>query len=73
MAATQAVAFCAGALLMPILVGGSIAESGALDPAFADGLRSDLLTERALEERIDLALAALAAGGAKPKRKGGTP
>ena len=73
MAATQAIAFCAGALLMPILVGGSIAESGALDPAFANGLRKDMLTERALDERIDLALAALAAPGARPKRKGGTP
>jgi AcrR family transcriptional regulator len=72
-AATQAIAFCAGALLLPILVGGSIADSGTLDPAFAAGIRADMLTERALDERIDLALAALAAGGAKPKRKGGTP
>jgi AcrR family transcriptional regulator len=73
MAATQAVAFCAGALVLPILVGGSIAESGALDPGFADGLRADMLTERALDERIDLALSALVAGGTKPKRKGETP
>jgi AcrR family transcriptional regulator len=72
MAATQAVAFCAGALVLPILVGGSIADSGAPDPAFAQGLRADLLTERALDERIDLALAALAAGGSKQERKGGT-
>ena len=35
----QAVAFCAGALGCPILVGGAIAESGALDPAFAAALR----------------------------------
>ncbi len=70
MAATQAVAFCAGALVLPILVGGSIADSGALDPAFAEGLRADLLTERALDERIDLALAALVA---RSKRRGGTP
>ena len=73
MAATQAIAFCAGALVLPILVGGSIAESGALDAAFAEGLKADMLTERALDERIDLALAALAAGGPKTKRKGGTP
>jgi len=73
MAATQAIAFCAGALVLPILVGGLIAESGALDAAFAEGLKADMLTERALDERIDLALAALAAGGPKTKRKGGTP
>ena len=73
MAATQAVAFCAGALAMPILVGGAIAESGGLEPAFARELRADILTERSLDERIELALAALAAGVAKPKRRGGTP
>lgn len=73
MAATQAIGFCAGALVLPILVGGSVAESGALDPAFAEGLRADMLTERALDERIDLALAALVASGAKRKRRGGTP
>jgi AcrR family transcriptional regulator len=73
MAATQAIAFCAGALVLPILVGGSIAESGALDAAFAEALKADMLTERALDERIDLALAALAAAGPKTKRKGGTP
>ena len=73
MAATQAVAFCAGAIALPILVGGSIADSGTLDPAFAAGLRADILSEVGLDERIDLALAALVASGAKPKRKGGTP
>ena len=67
---TQAFAFCAGALAMPILVGGAIADSGALEPAFARDLRQTLLTDEALDERIDLALAALAAADA-PERKGG--
>lgn len=73
MAGTQAIAFCAGALVLPILVGGSIAESGAPDPAFAAALRKDMLSEAALDERIDLALAALAAPGPQPRRKGGRP
>jgi AcrR family transcriptional regulator len=73
MAAMQAVAFCAGALVLPILVGGAIADSGMPDPALAEGLRADMLTESALDERIDLALASLVAGGAKRKRRGGTP
>ena len=54
----------------PILVGGAIADADTLPPEFREELRSAILTEAALDERIDLALAALAAPGAKPKRKG---
>ncbi|MGE0357091.1 MAG: TetR/AcrR family transcriptional regulator [Burkholderiales bacterium] len=57
----QAFAFCAGALAMPVLIGGALADSGALDPAFASELRGAILTEAALDERIELALAAIAA------------
>ena len=72
-APTQAFAFCAGALAMPVLMGGALADSGALEPAFERELRDSILTERALDERIDLALAALAVGEkSKPKRQGGT-
>ena len=75
MAPMQAFAFCAGALGMALLVGGAIADSDAIDPAFRQALLGDVLTQEALDERIDLALAALAATGAKPKPKpkGRTP
>ena len=75
MAPMQAFAFCAGALGMALLVGGALADSDALDPAFRQALLGDVLTEAALDERIDLALAALAATEAipGPKRKGRTP
>jgi AcrR family transcriptional regulator len=72
-APAQAFAFCAGALAMPILMGGALVESATLDPVFERGLRRDVLSANALDERIDLALAALAATGTKPKRRGGTP
>lgn len=68
---TQAFAFCAGALAMPILVGGPLADSGALDAAFARDLRGAILGEAALEERIELAVSAIAA--AKPRQKRGGP
>jgi len=75
MAPMQAFAFCAGALGMALLVGGALADSDALDPAFRQSLLGEVLTEAALDERIDLALAALAATKAMPapRRKGGTP
>lgn len=58
---TQAFAFCAGALAMPVLIGGALADSGALEPSFARQLQRSILTDAALDERIDLALAAIAA------------
>ena len=67
---TQAMGICAGSLAMPILVGGAIAESGALAPAGARMLTESLLSDAALDQRIDLALAAIANPSApvKPKR-----
>ncbi|HQZ44476.1 MAG TPA: TetR family transcriptional regulator [Usitatibacteraceae bacterium] len=64
---TQAFAFCAGALAMPILIGGAVAESGALDAGFASQLQGAVLTDEALDERIDLAIAAIAAGPGRRK------
>jgi AcrR family transcriptional regulator len=73
MAPLQAFAFCAGAAGMPILFGGALADSAALDPAFRQDMRASVLTEQALDERIDLALAALALLKAPlpPKRRKG--
>ena len=72
MAPMQAFAFCAGALGMALLVGGALADSDTLDPAFRQQLHADVLTEAALDERIDLALAALAAPAPRKRRKGGS-
>lgn len=59
--ATQALAFCAGALGAPILFGGAIEESGGLAKPAARRLHKALLSDAAIDERIDLALEALAA------------
>lgn len=58
----QALGTCAGAIAMPILAGGAIADSGMLAPAAAKALAETLLSDRAIDERIDIVLAGLAAG-----------
>ncbi len=68
-APVQALGFCAGAVALPILGGGLAADE--LDAAAARPLRENLLTPEALEERIDLALAALAPVGAPAPSPGG--
>jgi len=56
----QALGICAGALAMPILVGGAIAQSGMAPAARVRSIRRALLTDEAIDERIALTLAALA-------------
>ncbi|HYC35724.1 MAG TPA: TetR/AcrR family transcriptional regulator [Usitatibacter sp.] len=70
----QAVGFCAGSLAMPILFGGAAAEQGSMPKAMGKALESALLSDAAIDERIELALAALAPLRAaptprKPRRK----
>jgi AcrR family transcriptional regulator len=67
MAPQQALAFCVGAIGSPILLGGAIADSAALTRAASRAIADALLTEDAIDERIELALAALAA--ARPARR----
>ena len=55
----QALAFCAGALGAPILLGGAIVENGGLAKAAARKLERALLSDEAIDQRIDLALEAL--------------
>jgi AcrR family transcriptional regulator len=55
----QAIGLCAGSLAMPILAGGAMIDSGALEPAMAKTLESTLLSNEALDQRIDLALKAI--------------
>lgn len=71
----QAMGFCAGSLAMPILFGGAVLESGALPKAQGAMLEAALLSDAALDQRIDLALAALTPPPTKRARKprpGGT-
>jgi AcrR family transcriptional regulator len=59
MAPQQALAFCAGAIGSPLLLGGAMVDSGALPRAASRALAGALLSESAVEERIELAIAAL--------------
>ena len=72
MAPMQAVAFCAGAIGAPVLIGGTFAASVALDPEVRRQLEAGILSQKAIDERIDLAIAALALPAPSPRRKGGT-
>jgi AcrR family transcriptional regulator len=55
----QALGFCAGSLAMPILFGGAAVASGAVGKSEARSLQAALLSDAAIDERIELALAAL--------------
>lgn len=61
LAPPQALAFCAGAFGAPILFGGAIVESGGLTKTAARKMERALLSDEAIDERIDLALEALLA------------
>ena len=67
----QALGFCAGSLAMPIIFGGAVMESRALGPAATRMLESALLSDAAIDQRIELALAALsvASPASKTRRK----
>ena len=72
--APQLLGTCAGALAMPILFGGALIDSGALAASMAKTIESTLLSDAALDQRIELVLAAIAKGAkapmaAKPARK----
>lgn len=74
----QALAFCAGSILAPLLLGGAMARSEATPKAAAKALAATVLGDAGLDERIDLALAALALPAkpasvkrlARPRKKG---
>ena len=65
----QAIGVCAGSLFMPILVGGAAAESGEVPAAFARMLQATLLSNEAIDERIDLAIKAISREPASRPRK----
>jgi AcrR family transcriptional regulator len=62
----QALGFCAGSLAMPLLVGGAIVEAGVLPRAAARAISAALLTNEAIEQRIELALNAIAMPAGSP-------
>ena len=73
MPVAQAMGLAAGSLAAPILFGGAVLDSGALGARQARALDAALLSDGALDERIDLALSALAAPARKrpsPGRRG---
>jgi AcrR family transcriptional regulator len=72
MAPMQAVAFCAGAIGAPILIGGAFAENAPSAPAMQRQIEADVLSVRAIDERIDLAVTALAKPVRLAPRKGET-
>jgi AcrR family transcriptional regulator len=65
----QALGFCAGSLAMPIIFGGAVAESRALGPAATRRLEAALLSDAAIDQRIELALAAISVAAPTPGRK----
>jgi AcrR family transcriptional regulator len=75
MAPVQALGLCAGSLAMPILVGGAVVESGVLGTAGSKRVEAALLSDAALDQRIELALAAISkpapAGRKRVRTKGG--
>ena len=65
----QALGFCAGSLAMPIIFGGAVVGSGALPSIVARGIEKALLDDAAIDQRIDLAIAAISAPAARTTRK----
>ena len=66
----QAIGTCAGALAMPILFGGALIDSGSLEPATAKMIESTLLSDSALDQRIELVLKAISASTPQRKTRG---
>jgi len=65
----QALGFCAGSLAMPIIFGGAVAESGGLPARSARALEKSLLSDAAIDQRIELAIAAITAPTPEKKKR----
>ena len=61
----QAMGVCAGSLAMPILAGGAMIDTGMLEGATAKMLDKTLLTNEAIDQRIELVLRAIGAPDAQ--------
>ena len=56
----QVIGLCGGGMVMPILLGGALLESGAISGPMAQVIEKCFLTDAGIDQRIDLALKALA-------------
>jgi hypothetical protein len=65
----QVIGLCGGGMVMPILLGGALLESGALAPPMAAVIEQCFLTDAGIDQRIDLGLKALALKPATRTRK----
>jgi AcrR family transcriptional regulator len=63
----QVIGLCGGALVMPILLGGALLESGALAAPVASLVQASFLTDAGIDERIDLALKAISIAPARSR------
>ncbi|APV49099.1 hypothetical protein BWI17_05035 [Betaproteobacteria bacterium GR16-43] len=59
MPVSQAIAFCAGAISLPLLAVGAVVDAGMLPKARQRALESEVLSKAAVDQRIDLVLVAL--------------
>jgi AcrR family transcriptional regulator len=57
----QVIGMCAGSVAMPILFGGALIDGGELPAPMTKTLAKSLLSDAAIDQRIDLALAAISA------------
>ena len=57
----QVMAFIVGAIAAPLLMGSAMQQHGLLPPAVESGITAHVLSEKALDERIDMVLRGLAA------------
>jgi AcrR family transcriptional regulator len=72
--AANLMGFCAGSLAMPILFGGAVLERGAIAESSAKLIEGALLSDAALDQRIELALAAISnPESAAPKARARKP
>jgi AcrR family transcriptional regulator len=69
MPVAQAIAFCAGAISLPVLALGAVLDSGALPKARQRALETEVLSKAAIDERIDLVLVALSNPAAPTRSK----
>jgi hypothetical protein len=65
----QVIGMFAGSVAMPILFGGALIDGGGLPPPMAKRLSQTLLSDAAIDQRIELALAAVSIDKPTTKKK----
>jgi len=66
----QAFAFLVGAVAASMLIGSAVADSGLMPPPLREQFDTSILTDEAIAERIDMALAGLALPPARKTKSG---